>query len=234
MYDSYNVDVWIGASGGESGVREGATAEIVVGRAGNGINGGSGGGLNYYSYSIKYTYYENTASDGGSDGGNGCTAAICFYTWSADEHGINYYESGGTGQGTTTRAFGESDGTLYAGGGGGGGGGEDIVALTWDTKPEYNGHGGAGGGGNGGFVSSDYKGFEYSNYMAKPGDVNTGGGGGGVGIPGAGTTSGGSGIVIIRWGFDSDGIWLGYHGSNANYAKFTFKNMSSPTGDILY
>lgn len=98
------------------------------------------------------------AGNGGSDGGNG-------------RNNENGGEKGGTGQGTTTREFGESTGNLYAGGGGGGyDGGAGI--------------GGAGGGGNGG------------DENATPGQENSGGGGGGNDSePGA---NGGSGIVIIR------------------------------------
>ena len=82
--------------------------------------------------------------DGGYDGGD-----------APKYNGFN----GGKGQGTTTRYFGESAGTLYAGGGGGGTGGGD------------SGSGGAGGGGNGG--------SQYG--WSGPGSPNTGGGAGGAG-----------------------------------------------------
>lgn len=59
------------------------------GKAINGGNGGSGGS-------------GADSTDGGTDGGNG---------------GSNNNGTGGTGQGTTTREFGESTGTLYASGG---------------------------------------------------------------------------------------------------------------------
>lgn len=75
-----------------------------------GGNGGSGGGGGY-----------DKSGNGGSDGGNGGGAS-----------GESY--RGGYGQGSTTREFGESGATLYAGGGGG-------------TK---TGVGGAGGGGSSG------------------------------------------------------------------------------------
>lgn len=91
------------------------------------------------------------------------------------------------GQGTTTRSFGLSNGTLYAGGGGGGSG-------------LYNTHfyaGGAGGGGNGG-----------NQDVNTDGMPNTGGGGGGCGaylnsssmntMHGSGR-NGGSGLVIVKW-----------------------------------
>ena len=78
--------------------------------------GGSGGG--WGANSVEETNAQAGASDGGSRGNN-------------------------IGQGTTTRAFGESSGALYAGGGGGGGsgvtsgytgggaGGSGIVIVRW-------------------------------------------------------------------------------------------------------
>ena len=110
-----------------------------------GGNGGSGGGL-----------YEATHGlNGGSDGSDG---------YGADE-------THGKGQGTSTREFEETDGTLYAGGGGGG------SVSAGDV-----GKGGAGGGADG----------------LKSASPNTGGGAGG-GIDKSSTgRNGGSGIVIIR------------------------------------
>lgn len=91
-----------------------------VGKSGvYGGDGGSGGG----GY---------TAGNGGSDGGNGASGGY----------------AGGTGQGTTTREFGESSGKLYAGGGGGGHGKEGSSV----------GSGGAantGGGGGGGIYGDN-------------------------------------------------------------------------------
>lgn len=130
-------------------------------------NGGSGGGG-------AGRYDNGTGGAGGSDGGNGKDG---YY--SSGE----VYEDGGSGQGTTTRAFGESSGTLYAGGGGGGG--------------QNAGIGGAGGGGAGGYYSGDIG----WNVDATSGAANTGGGGGGARrwSNTFGTGLGGSGIAIIRW-----------------------------------
>ena len=118
-----------------------------------GGNGGSGGGAAGSE--------QDDGRNGGSNGGNG-------------EDGN--WGDGGTGQGTTTREFGESSGTLYAGGGGG----------AWKGSGTY-GTGGAGGGGNGANA--------YGNSGGN-GTANKGGGGGGSwgGTPG----TGGSGIVVIR------------------------------------
>jgi hypothetical protein len=152
-----------------------------------------------------------TSSSGGSGGGNGeyCSTAGTYggYEWITwKQYSTNGGYNGGatgfqTGQGTTTRYFGESDGTLYAGGGGGGV--DENKANT----------GGEGGGGNGIGVS-DTKALLYSGknsdtmryidgYRGTPG---TGGGGAGSAstyISGpiwSNGGDGGSGIAIIRWG----------------------------------
>ena len=144
----------------------------------NGGNGGSGGGNGSYQTantvsSGDYPSLKSSikATDGACDGN----------------------DSNGKGQGTTTRAFGDVDGTLYSGGGGGAGC-YGIGVNYRDWYPAANG-----GGGNGGFDST-------SN--GSQGGENTGGGGGGAACvwvnPGWGSMSvgpGGSGIAIIRWGY---------------------------------
>lgn len=67
-----------------------------------GGNGGSGGGA-------AAMYYDGWA--GGANGGNGSTKG----------NSSIWHSIAGAGQGTTTREFGESGGTLYASGGGAGG-----------------------------------------------------------------------------------------------------------------
>ena len=118
-------------------------------------------------------------SPGGSGGGSGRVGGAGYSGGSDGSNGSG--GDGGKGQGTTTREFGEVNGTLYAGGGGGG------AVTTHETSS-----GGAGGGGDGGGVGADPR--------PKNGDANTGGGGGGIGnISGTvAYASGGSGIVIIR------------------------------------
>ena len=133
-----------------------------------GANGGSGGGTG--GSDNRNEPEEWPGGIGGSNGGNGGTGV---------DNG-----SEGIGQGTTTRAFGESGGTLYAGGGGGGGGG----------RYGHSGGGGAGGAGGGG------RGGDGRVSGGTNGSANTGGGGGG---DGGGPTDGypgegGSGIVLIR------------------------------------
>ncbi len=176
-YDSYG-----GAAGGTGGTSTafgysaagglgGTTGTNSV--AGSGGNGGSGGGAGSY---FGYAYGPPTV--GASDGGTAATSNNA---------------TGGTGQGTTTRDFGEVTGTLRSGGGGGAGG---------RTKSDSNHEGAAGGDGGGGKGGRMYS----VNVRGTPGTDNYGGGGGG-GItvhkgprPSLAGQSGegGSGIVIIR------------------------------------
>lgn len=124
-----------------------------------GGNGGSGGGT--------WTNGENRIpGNGGSDGSAGGAASDAARS------------SPGSGQGTTTREFGESGATLYSGGGGGG---------NYDPDGT-RGYGGAGGGGNG---------YAGDDEIGSAGGTNTGGGGGGGWGQGHGY-AGGSGIAVIR------------------------------------
>lgn len=141
-----------------------------------GAGGGSGGGNGLYS--------KSTGGEGGSDGGNG---------------GMGSATSGipPTGQGFTTREFGEPTGKLYAGGGGGG---TYINAQT----PVYA-MGGSGGGGDGAWGAGANR-----TQAAGAGGANTGGGGGGgVGVGGVANIiggSGGSGIVCFRESVELPGL----------------------------
>lgn len=107
----------VGNNGGDTS----ALGEIAAGGKGaknwQGGNGGSGGGGSSTSSSV-----------GGTDGGNGTG------------------NGKGIGQGTTTREFGEADGTLYASGGCGGGKGDIGAANTGD-------------GGRGSYLSGGTSGF---------------------------------------------------------------------------
>lgn len=154
----------------------GGLAGAITG-SGTGGAGGSGGGA------CAYGDHNHAGGYGGSNGGSG----EGFYA--------NATNNGGVGQGTTTRAFDEAGGTLYAGAGGGGAAATGSVAYA-------GGAAGAGGGGAGGQC------YATTGFVADPGvsgTPNTGGGGGGRGrnsnisAPASGT--GGSGIVIIRWGY---------------------------------
>lgn len=167
-----DVAVTIGAGGAicSSHYKHNAGGDTIFGSyltalGGTTDGGGSGGG----GGAVGYGPYVRNGFVGGSDGDDG--------------------EEGGVGQGTTTRAFGETDGELYAGGGGGGG----VRHSSSDDLTEP-GAGGEGGGGTGGTYNSD----------GASGLDNTGGGGGGGGCDYANKKyykggAGGSGIVIIRW-----------------------------------
>lgn len=139
--------------------------------------GGSGGGRGSdYDDNDNKGFF--CGGDGGSDGSNG-------YYWNNRYDGYageQQLDNSCPGQGSTTRAFGESGGTLYSGGGGGG-------ATRGNNGGA--GAGGAGGGGSGGDIDKSTNGAA--------GTANTGGGAGGR----ANTrlAGGGSGIVIVRWGY---------------------------------
>ena len=134
----------------------------------SGANGGSGGGGGMTGGAIVAGY-----GLGGSDGADG-------------GHGGYSDTVGGTGQGFTTREFGETTGKLYAGGGGGGNSGKSSDTVF---------AGGEGGGGDGANLRS--------RGTAGVGGDNTGGGGGGGGYSGSLAYdtpggNGGSGIVCFR------------------------------------
>lgn len=129
---------------GGGGPRSSGTSADDAGGNGGSGGGGFGGG--------------SAGGNGGSDGSNG---------------GAGNYGAG-SGQGSTTREFGEDTGTLYAGGGAGAGSSSGI--------------GGAGGGGGG---------QNNQNWGGESAGVTNTGGGGGGGFDHNGS-DGGSGIVIIR------------------------------------
>ena len=155
-----------GNDGGETSIN-GVSANGGKGKASKGHGGGAGGSGGGASNSSSS--YSGAGGTDGSDGGEGRASQV--------------NNPGGTGQGTTTRAFGEATGELFSGGGGGG------CANTTLTNP-----GGEGGGGDG---------CCGSRTAAKNGVENTGGGGGG-GLSGISTDSkysgaGGSGVILIRF-----------------------------------
>lgn len=145
--------------GGSVQLNRSSSADYTVG-----ASGGSGGGGGLYS--------KSTGGEGGSDGGSGGLGS-----------GTGLPASG---QGFTTREFGEPDGKLYAGGG----------TYIEAQSPVYA-MGGAGGGGAGAWGAGANRTQE-----AGAGETNTGGGGGGgVGVGGVANIiggSGGSGIVCFR------------------------------------
>lgn len=186
-----------GAGGGytltEKGksITNGQTLVIVIGAGGNATGSTTAARTGGSSYVNGLTSEvaggkpssSPSAGAGGSGGGrgkkydNGDDREIPAVPGGSD--GSSSY-GGGTGQGTTTRAFSNTNGTLYSGGGGGAGGNSGYSSGA---------AGGAGGGGKGG----DY------GVIGVSGGINTGGGGGGSGARTTTRTSGGSGIVLIRF-----------------------------------
>lgn len=150
-------------------VKKGESYQIVIGAGGAGLDyvkggsyGNNGGATSAFGCTAKggYAAYAGlgllpggnggsggggAGGAGGSNGGNG----VGSKTTDAYGNGIPT-NCRGQGQGTTTKAFGEADGELFAGGGGG----------SWNNEPSQPG--GAGGGGD----------------AWKAGTANTGGGGG--------------------------------------------------------
>ena len=191
--NGWGTDSTAGAGGGGGGgytktskgvtVSESGVYTITIGAGG--LNKTSGGNTSAFGVSATggNGCSGNKGANGGSGGGGACAAG-----GSNGGNGSGYanQSSGGAGQGSTTREFGESSGTLYAGGGGGGG----IFSSTSATN---GGSGGSGGGGGGGI---------NGNINGGNGGTNTGGGGGGGAGRMANTSgvggSGGSGIVVIR------------------------------------
>lgn len=155
-----------GAAGSIGGTSSAFGGSVSGGNGGNSTAGGSGG-----------------SGGGGSSGYNsGSHAGAGGSDGSAGDAGVTGTGSGagGSGQGSTTREFAESTGTLYSGAGSGGV--HQYGETSWVRA------GGAGGGGQGG--APDQNGTAGTANLG-------GGGGGGAGYNKAGG-HGGSGICIIR------------------------------------
>ena len=161
----YSIIVGLGGTSQSNGGQTFAfDVTVNGGSAGSTYSGGSGG-----SGGGSGAYYRSSgslnSSKGGTDGANGA-------------YGI----SSGVGQGTTTREFGEEEGTLYSAGGGG----SEAAYFNFGNSAAGDSSGGSGGGCTG-----------------EDAPANFGGGGGGADRrhDGCGLLLGGyggSGIVIIR------------------------------------
>lgn len=157
---------------------------ITVGAGG--ASNSNGGTTSAFGYAISGGNTPGNVVPGGAGGSGGGAGGRDGYFLNGAPGGSNgsaggslEYDSGGAGQGTTTREFGETSTTLYAGGGGGG---------AYYKNNGVGGAGGAGGGGKGGNSSNN----------GSDGTANTGGGGGGSGYTTAIGGTGGSGIVVMR------------------------------------
>ena len=192
---AYTITVGAGGSGGTTGV-SGSNSSI----AGSGLTtitstGGGAGGK----------YNGGSGSSGGSGGGGGA------------EQGITGAGGAGTANQGYAGARGTSNTAQFTGGGGGGAGaagtsqngtdnggtgGAGVAVAISGSSVTYAGGGGGGGnssGGNGG-AGGGGKAGNNGGYNATAGTANTGGGAGGGGNGGTiNGTSGGSGIVIIRY-----------------------------------
>ena len=180
-------NVYQGTNGGESSAFNQSVNGGNGGSETRGGDGGSGGGGGFsggtYGMLSRYEY----SCVGGSDGGNG----VQYTNFSGSDRYAPYQLSAGTGQGTTTREFGEPTGELYAGGGGG------MIynegSNFGDTSAICNG--GDGGGASGYNKTDATNGLKYAV-------ENKGGGGGGTNNIKAPNFPkidlGGSGIVVIR------------------------------------
>ena len=175
---SITVGAGVSGSTGGNSYLTGLASYVYGGGAGQssgaGLSGGSGGG-------------------GGNSGAGGASTAIATYG-----HGniggtsVNYASGGGGGAG----AVGGTPAASKANGGIGGAG--YYCAITGENIP----YGGGGGGGtyyqNEGWI--DGTGGVGGGGTSANGTANTGGGGGGIGGIGvSAATTGGSGVVIIRY-----------------------------------
>lgn len=199
------------------------------GQLGRGSNGGSGGGSGYSNNAPPACCVSGALGvpGQGNPGGYSCNSLGS----SNGSGGGGAVETGGnTGPGGVTGGGKGGNGCLigisgvlsyYAGGGGGG------VHVNYAGCGI--GQGGCGGGGAGGCASSGTNGA-----------TNTGGGGGGLGQPNPGPTgyagsSGGSGIVIIRYPTEAPKILIGSTTgnvtitSNAGYCIYQFTSSGSFT-----
>ena len=187
----------VGNSGGNSSIVPASGTSIIAigggagGGASAGTTGGSGGGASYGTHSAAAgTVGQGNA--GGAGGGNapywagaggGGAGAVGTTTSTTDStNGVNGPGNGGVGLANYYRD-GNTSGTtagIHIFAGGGGAGGDSGIESV----------GGLGGGGRG---SRGGGGQSFTS-----GTANTGGGGGGNGAVTAGST-GGSGIVIIRY-----------------------------------
>lgn len=172
---AYTITVGTGSVGANGGYSSAFGVKAAGGYAASstkGGNGGSGGGgYNWYNWN------SGANAKGGSDGGNGYCPANSSKIGKGQKS-----VAGPNGETGTTREFGETSGTLYAGGGG-------AVYTIGENATYTSQAGGSGGGGKSGSGGS-------GNYAAAPAGTNGTNGLGGGG--GSSNTRGGSGIVIIR------------------------------------
>lgn len=171
------INIVIGAGGNGSAGGASSFDSLSV-NGGSGKNGGSGGGGG--AEATSYTQNVSSGGDGGSDGSGGGNG-----NGGDSSDTANY---GGSGQGSTTREFGEPGAELYSGGGGG----------AAHTRHNSSGRASGGNGGAGSPVLAQ-SGTSWAGDRNWYGGGKAGGGyGGGAGADWSSTTKGAQGIVIIR------------------------------------
>ncbi len=200
---TYTIIVGAGGSGQINTLRGNSGANSSFGSIV--ATGGGGGGGTHIDGSLSGTYrYLTNGANGGSGGGAGSG----FYS-----------SSGGTGTSGQGNSGGNNSNDVFYGSAGSGGGGAGGAALSWSPGVMTYPLGTPGGAGRTisitGTAVTYAKGGDGGNWDNSNtpinGAANTGNGGDGVGFKNPGT--GGSGIVIIRYG----GIYTQWQYFNNSY-----------------
>jgi len=130
----------------------GVSYPVVVGAGGAANYNIQAGGMSYFALSGQY-FANGGASSAYNIGGNGGSGGSGMNGYGGSDGANGTGSSPGTGQGTTTREFGEADGYIYAGGGGHLGGGVNGGATNGGSGTPNTGGGGGydcvGAGGSG-------------------------------------------------------------------------------------
>lgn len=141
------ISVSIGAGGGAGS--SGGTTTVKVNGSTYSASGGAAGGAPWFNVNNTVC---GSGGSGGSGGGSASSGGFAGGSGGSDggkgssgKSNVFPVGSAGSGQGTTTRAFGESSGELFSYGGSGGGGSVPVVG----TLAANTGHGGQGSGGSG-------------------------------------------------------------------------------------
>ena len=189
------VDVYVMGSGlkgaNGSGTTSGTTSYEYGGAGGKGAKGASYTGIEAmgdYDITVAATCSSTSTANASSAFGN--SVRTTGASGGAGANGAN----GKNGSSGVSIPFGDSNNFhLNYGGGGGGGGGREFNRSLGVISQYMPGSGGSVGGGRGAHAGD-----------AGAGEANTGGGGGG-GSGSYGTmkngANGGSGLVIVKWGF---------------------------------